>query len=118
MRNSDTREDPAQLSSPDLERTEEALSGPDEASPLLQDARARRSLSERSRSAVAAFMDKNAGLLLVAASQLFFAISNVCVKWLNSLDEHVPILEVRDHGAHLETETLGLTFGFDHFVKS
>jgi hypothetical protein len=97
MRYPDTREAPAQLSSPDLERTEEeALSGPDEASPLLQDGRARRSLSERSRLAASAFMDKNAGLLLVAASQFFFAISNVCVKWLNSLDEHVPILEVRD----------------------
>lgn len=95
MHHSDTREAPAQLSSPDLERTEEALSGPDEASPLLQDGRARRSLSERSRLAASAFMDKNAGLLLVAASQFFFAISNVCVKWLNSLDEHVPILEVR-----------------------
>ena len=99
MHYSDTRESPAHLSSPDLERTEEAssVSGPDEASPLLQDGRARRrSLSERSRSAASAFMDKNAGLLLVAASQFFFAISNVCVKWLNSLDEHVPILEVRD----------------------
>lgn len=99
-RYSDAREaTPAPLSSPDLEQSEdaeEASSGPDEASPLLQDGRPRRSLSERCSSAVSAFMDRNAGLLLIAASQFFFSVSNVCVKWLNSLDEHVPMLEVRD----------------------
>ena len=92
----DSRETQATLSSPDLEQSEEALSLPDEASPLLQDGRVRRSLSERCHSALSAFMDKNAGLLLVAASQFFFAVSNVFVKWLNGLDDHVPILEVRD----------------------
>ena len=93
----DSRETQAALSSPDLERSEETLSVPDEASPLLQqDGRGPRSLSTRCRSALSAFIDKNAGLLLVAASQFFFAVSNVFVKWLNSLDDHVPILEVRD----------------------
>ena len=42
-----------------------------------------------------AFFNKNAGLSLVAASQFFFSAMNMCVKWLNSLDEPVPILEVR-----------------------
>ena len=37
----------------------------------------------------------NAGLLLVAASQAFFALMNVAVKKLNSLDPPVPALEVR-----------------------
>jgi hypothetical protein len=95
-RYTDSRETQAALSSPDLEQSEEALSLPDEASPLLQDGRARQSLSERCHSALSAFMGKNAGLLLVAASQFFFAVSNVFVKWLNGLDDHVPILEVRD----------------------
>ena len=95
-RYTETGETQAALNSPDLEQTEETLSAPDEASPLLQDGRVRRSLSERSHSALSAFMDKNAGLLLVAASQFFFSVSNVCVKWLNSLDNHVPMLEVRD----------------------
>ena len=97
-RHSDNRETSAPLSSPDLEQSEEAeeaSSVPDEASPLLQDGRPRQSLSERCRSAVSAFMDRNAGLLLIAASQFFFSVSNVCVKWLNSLDERVPMLEVR-----------------------
>lgn len=100
-RYTDTGETQAALSSPDLEQTEEALSAPDEASPLLQDGRVRRSLSVRCHSALSAFMDKNAGLLLVAASQFFFSVSNVCVKWLNSLDNHVPMLEVRE--GELET---------------
>ena len=99
-RYTDTGETQAALSSPDLEQTEEALSASDEASPPLQvgrvTPRVRRSLSERCHWALSAFMDKNAGLLLVAASQFFFSVSNVCVKWLNSLDNHVPMLEVRD----------------------
>ena len=95
-RYTDSQETQAALSSPDLERSEETLSVPDEVSPLLQDGRGPRSLSTRCRSALSAFVDKNAGLLLVAASQFFFAVSNVFVKWLNGLDDHVPILEVRD----------------------
>jgi len=49
--------------------------------------------SERWHS-LSAFFDKNAGLSLVVASQFFFSGMNVCVKWLNSLDEPVPILEL------------------------
>jgi len=68
-------------------------------SPLLQreGSKERRSLSRRwpQPFAASALVEKNAGLLLVGASQFFFAASNVTVKWLNSLDEHVPILEVR-----------------------
>jgi hypothetical protein len=44
---------------------------------------------------VSAFFEENAGLSLVAASQLFFSGMFTCVKWLNSLDEPVPMLEVR-----------------------
>lgn len=36
----------------------------------------------------------NLGLLLVASSQLFFSLMNVCVKKLNSLDPPVPAVEV------------------------
>ena len=95
-RYTNTGETQAALSSPDLEQTEEALSAPNEASPLLQDGRVRRNSSERCHSALSTFIDRSAGLLLVAASQFFFSVSNVCVKWLNSLDNHVPMLEVRD----------------------
>jgi hypothetical protein len=43
-------------------------------------------------------LDKNVGLLFAASSQFFLAASNICVKWLNNLDESelIPILEVRD----------------------
>lgn len=36
----------------------------------------------------------NAGLLLVAASQLFFSLMNLAVKKLNTIDPPVPALEV------------------------
>jgi hypothetical protein len=62
----------------------------DETSPLL-----RTNCAQRTRSPLSAFFDENAGLLLVAASQFFFSAMNTCVKWLNSLDEPVPMLEVR-----------------------
>lgn len=39
----------------------------------------------------------NKGLLLVAAAQFFFAIMNLMVKKLNSLDPPVPALEVFIH---------------------
>jgi hypothetical protein len=41
------------------------------------------------------FVADNAGLLLVALSQFFFALMNVMVKKLNALDPPVPPLEVR-----------------------
>jgi hypothetical protein len=101
-----TRETPTPLSSPSLKDTEEALFAgvtvPNETSALLPDDRrvhvSQRSLTERGQSAISSFLDKNAGLLFVASSQFFFAASNLCVKWLNSLDEseRVPVLEVRD----------------------
>ena len=50
--------------------------------------------SER-RHSMSTFFDKNAGLSLLVASQFFLTAMNMCVKWLNSLDEPVPILEVR-----------------------
>jgi hypothetical protein len=101
MAKTHTPETPA---SPGLEQTEEALSVPSEESPLLQAAgrgvhdASPRSLSERCYSALSAFLDKNAGLLLIVASQLFISATNVSVKYLNSLDEHVPMLEVCDLG--------------------
>ena len=102
------RETPTPLSSGPEQRevTEEALSAhsagvPNEASALLPDGRVLEShqiTTERGQSVISSFLDKNAGLLLVASSQLFFCASNLCVKWLNSLDEseRIPILEVRD----------------------
>lgn len=73
---------------------------PDEASPLLF----RRDSKEPQRNAfgrwfstqlsASAFLDNNAGLLLVAASQFFFSAMGISVKWLNSLDEPVPTLEL------------------------
>ncbi|KAI0274071.1 hypothetical protein BGY98DRAFT_1099247 [Russula aff. rugulosa BPL654] len=99
-----TRETPTPLSSPSLKDTEEALFAgvtvPNETSALLPDDRrvhvSQRSLTERGQSAISSFLDKNTGLLFVASSQFFFAASNLCVKWLNSLDEseRVPVLEL------------------------
>lgn len=40
-------------------------------------------------------LESNAGLLLVAAAQAFFALMNTAVKKLNSLEPPVPPLEVR-----------------------
>jgi hypothetical protein len=103
-----TRETHPPLSSPGPEQTdvtEDVLSTgvPNETSALLPDGRvlvSQQSLTgtERGQSAISSFLDKNAGLLLVASSQFFFSASNLCVKLLNSLDEseRVPILEVRD----------------------
>jgi hypothetical protein len=76
----------------------DSLADPDETSPLLRTNGAdalQSSHSERWRHSLSAFFDKNAGLSLLVASQLFFSGMNMCVKWLNSLDEPVPILEVR-----------------------
>ena len=72
----------------------DSLADPDETSPLLGTNATKPSHSQRWHS-LFAFFDKNAGLSLVAASQFFFSAMNICVKWLNSLDEPVPILEVR-----------------------
>lgn len=41
------------------------------------------------------FVDNNAGLLLVALAQLFFAFVNVSVKVLKDVDVPMPTLEVR-----------------------
>jgi hypothetical protein len=98
-----TRETTNPLSSPYPEQTEEAeaLSAADESSALLPEGRAlvsQWSLTECGQLAISSFLDKNAGLLLVASSQFFFSTSNLCVKFLNRLDEseRVPVLEVRD----------------------
>jgi len=82
-----------------LHEEPEASSVSDEASPLLQNKPAllsQRSLSERWHSNSPAFLDRNAGLLLIAASHFFLSASNISVQWLNRLEEHVPILEVGD----------------------
>ena len=92
---------PQSPSSTGLSVSGDVLADTDEISPLLGTSRAhvtRSSQSERwhsARSSVTAFLDKNAGLSLIATSQFFFSAMNICVKWLNSLDEPVPILEVR-----------------------
>lgn len=88
---------PQSPSSRDLPVSKDGLVGPDEISPLLKTNRAHAiqpSRSERWRSSVTALLDKNAGLYLIAASEFFFSAMNICVKWLNSLDEPVPTLEV------------------------
>src|SRR6266849_7803119 len=90
-------------SSPDLPVSRDGLADPDEISPLLRTNRTRAIQSSQSdrwhsaaRSSVSAFLDKNAGLCLIATSQFFFSAMNICVKRLNSLDEQpVPIFEVR-----------------------
>jgi len=77
---------------------------PDETSPLLPvqpelkspKSRAQQSLSERWHSTVSAFLDTNSGLLFIVGAQFLFAASNIAVKWLNSSDNHIPMLEVRD----------------------
>jgi hypothetical protein len=89
---------PQSPSSRDLPVSREGLANLDEISPLLGTNRAHAiqpSRSERWRSSVTALLNKNAGLYLIAASYFFFSAMNICVKWLNSLDEPVPILEVR-----------------------
>ena len=82
-----------------LHEEPEASSVPNEASPLLQTKSAllsRRSLSERWHWNASAFLDRNAGLLLIVAAEFFLSASNISVQWLNRLEEHVPILEVCD----------------------
>ena len=55
-------------------------------------------IAQRCRSTLGSslyFLNSNAGLLLVASSQAFFAAMNTAVKKLNSLDPPVSALEVR-----------------------
>jgi hypothetical protein len=93
---------PQSPSNPDIPVSRDGLADPDEISPLLGTNRTpaiQSSQSERwhhsARASVSAFLDKNAGLSLIVASEFFFSAMNICVKWINSLDEPVPILEVR-----------------------
>ena len=75
---------------------------PDETLPLLRDQRTqgtKENFSGKWHSAqlsTSTFVDRNTGLLLVAASQFFFASMNISVKWLHNLNEPVPTLEVCD----------------------
>ena len=74
----------------------DGLADPDETSPLLgtNGARALQPSHSQLWYSLSTFFDKNAGLSLLIASQFFVSGMNICVKWLNSLDEPVPILEV------------------------
>lgn len=81
---------PQSPSTPVLPVSRDGLTDPDEISPLLGT-----TAHTSTRSSVSVFLDKNAGLSLIAASQFFFSAMNICVKRLNTLDEPVPILEVR-----------------------
>lgn len=79
------------------ELTGEDTSVLDEASPLLNGRNSQepqRNIWFATKLSASAFLDNNAGLLLVAASQFFFSAMGISVKWLNSLDEPVPTLEV------------------------
>jgi hypothetical protein len=84
--------------SPKPSARRDSLADPDETSPLLGPNSAHALASGSSHSerwhSLSVFFDKNAGLSLVAASQFFFSAMNTCVKWLNSLNEPVPMLEV------------------------
>jgi hypothetical protein len=53
-----------------------------------------RSRFEEALSGAREFTMSNAGLLLIISSQLFFAMMNVSVKFLNGLDPPVPPLEL------------------------
>ena len=92
---------PQSPSSPGLPVSRDGLADLDELSPLLGTNRTHAIQSSQSewwhsaRSSVSKFLDKNAGLSLIVVSEFFFSAMNVCVKWANSLDEPVPILEVR-----------------------
>ncbi|KAH9961745.1 hypothetical protein BC827DRAFT_1131223 [Russula dissimulans] len=82
--------------SPASRDLEGRLADSDETSPLLRTNRhdpARVVPWLSTRSSLSAFLEKNAGLLLVTASQFFFSAMNISVKWLNSLDKPVPTLE-------------------------
>ena len=79
------------------ELTGEDTSVLDEASPLLNGRNSQepqRNIWFVTKMSASAFLDNNAGLLLVAASQFFFSAMGISVKWLNSLDGRVPTLEV------------------------
>lgn len=79
------------------ELTGEDTSVLDEASPLLNGRNSQepqRNIWFVTKMSASAFLDNNAGLLLVAASQFFFSAMGISVKWLNSLDGPVPTLEV------------------------
>ncbi|KAF8259030.1 hypothetical protein EI94DRAFT_1669212 [Lactarius quietus] len=70
---------------------------PDETSPLLIPKHKhvhQPTISGPWRTALSSFFDDNAGLLLVAASQLFVSLMNLSVKVLNGLDEPVPTFEL------------------------
>lgn len=49
---------------------------------------------DSARTLVSIFVDNNAGLMLVGASQFFLSAMNVAVKLLNGLDKPVPTLEL------------------------
>jgi len=87
-------------SDPELPASRDGLADPNETTPLLRMNRPHVLQWTHSQwwspaeAAVSAFLDKNTGLLLVAASQFFFSGMHISVKWLNSLDEPISILEV------------------------
>ena len=83
-------------SDPESPASQGGLADSDESLPLLGINRGRVlrwGHSERWHT-VSTFFDKNAGLSLIAASRFFHSAMNVCVKWVNSLEEPVPVLEV------------------------
>src|SRR5712692_3771049 len=96
---------PQSPSSPGLPASRDDLADQDdsETSPLLgtyhphalQSPRSHSEWWHSTRSSVSTFFDKNAGLCLITASEFFFSAMNISVKWLNGLDEPIPILEVR-----------------------
>ena len=70
---------------------------PEETSPLLRPKRAQRqTVSEWFKSTRSSFLDDNLGLFTVASAEFFVFAMNATVKLLNSSDEPVPILEVRE----------------------
>ena len=81
----------------DLPSSEEGPLIPDETPPVFKPMHMHAhqpTFSGSRHSSLSSFLDDNAGLLLVLASQLFASAMNLSVKVLNSLDEPVPALEV------------------------
>jgi hypothetical protein len=83
-------------SGPEFPASRGGLADPDESLPLLGTDRGRVLQWGHSEwwHSMSTFFDENAGLFLIIASQFFFSAMHVCVKWFNSLDEPVPVLEV------------------------
>jgi hypothetical protein len=108
-------------SSPNSDVKADGLAVANETSPLLQHGHtgglgSRQIVSEQrlhARSFISTFIDNNAGMFFVVTSQFFASAINVSVKFLNRLDEPVPMLEVC-HVLMLTTPQSSMAIYFVH----